>query len=325
MKWSLDIHIPKPQRLIQHRDGLLLIGSCFTDNIGKMLEELKFNVAYNPTGILFDPHSVCRHLNDFVEQRVYTQDDLVEHNGVFHSWNHHTKFSSPHVSEVLAQLNDAVATGSKSLRNARWCVVTLGSSFAYRLKENKSRVANCNKVPQTAFEKEMMTADETETCLAQTFAAIRSINPDLEFILTVSPVRHSRDGLVENNRSKGRLIEAVQRLVETNAFVHYFPAYELVIDVLRDYRFYDIDLVHPNYAATQFVFEKFCATWLAEETSDLVEEIKSIVNAYHHKPQHANTNAHYDFLRKQFQKTKALAEKTPWCNWNSELSYFEKV
>jgi len=323
MKWFLDIDIPDPPRHVHHRDALLLVGSCFTENIGKLLGELKFDVSYNPTGILFDPHSVCRHLKDYVEQRVYTSNDLVKHDGVFHSWNHHSKFSNVDISKAVDGINDAVKVGSDALRRARWCVLTLGSSFAYRLKETNERVANCHKVPQTAFAKEMMSSDETFSWLQSVINEAKAVNPKLEFILTVSPVRHSRDGLVENNRSKARLLEAVHRLVETHDFVHYFPAYELVVDVMRDYRFYDVDLVHPNYAATQFVFEKFCKTWLDDDTLELLNEIKPIVTAANHKPQHADTDAHRDFLKRQRERTLALQRKTPWCDWSKELRYFE--
>jgi hypothetical protein len=322
MKWFLDIDIPNPPRHVHHRDPLLLVGSCFTENIGKMLGDLKFDATYNPTGILFDPDSVCRHLHDFVTRREYTTDDLTQHNSVYHSWNHHSKFSNVDANVTVQQINEAVKVGSDALRHARWVIVTLGSSFAYRLNETSKRVANCHKVPQTAFAKEMMTTDETFECLQSAFNAIRAVNPLVEFILTVSPVRHSRDGLAQNNRSKARLVEAVHRLVDTSDFVHYFPAYELVIDVLRDYRFYDVDLVHPNYAATQFVFEKFCATWLDAETNALVADIKPISTAYNHKPQHPDTEAHKQFMQRQLEKIKALSQRMPWCDWSKELRYF---
>ena len=322
MKWFLDIVIPYPPRRVHHRDAILLMGSCFTENIGKSLNELKFDTTYNPTGILFDPHSVCRHLDDFVKQRNYTSGDLVRHHDVYHSWNHHGKFSNTDADKVTASINASVKVGSDALRRARWCVLTLGSSFAYRLEEKNERVANCHKIPQTAFVKEMMTSDETFVCLQKAMREARGINPKLEFILTVSPVRHSRDGLVENNRSKARLLEAVHRLVEAHDFVNYFPAYELVIDVLRDYRFYDVDLVHPNYAATQFVFEKFCETWLDAETNGLVEDIKPIVTAYRHKPLHPDTDAHNQFLHRMTDKVNALSRQTPWCDWTAELAYF---
>jgi len=318
----LDLAIPKPAAQINHRESLLLVGSCFTENIGGMLAGLKFNAVSNPTGILFDPDSVGRHFNDFVHQRAYRQEDLAQHDGVWLSWNHHGRFSNADSSKAAGEINDAVQVGSVALRQARWCIVTLGSSFAYRLKEADARVANCHRVPQTQFVKERMTADETFFCLKASMGAARRVNPNLNFILTVSPVRHSRDGLVENNLSKAGLIEAVHALVEAFPFAHYFPAYELVIDVLRDYRFYDVDLVHPNYAATRFVFEKFCETWLDGETSTLVEEIKPIVNALRHKPQHPDTEAHRLFLERLHAQTKALSVKTPWCDWSRELRYF---
>ena len=318
----LDLALPKPALQINHRDGLLLVGSCFTENIGGMLSELKFNAASNPTGILFDPDSVCRHLDDFARRRVYTRQQLDEHDGVWFSWNHHSRFSNVDSDRALTDINDGVRTGSEAMRKAKWCVVTLGSSFAYRLIAPDVRVANCHKVPQTQFAKEMMASDETYARLKGSFETARGVNPNLNFILTVSPVRHSRDGLVENNRSKARLIEAVHRLTETFDFVHYFPAYELVIDVLRDYRFYDVDLVHPNFAATRFVFEKFCATWLDADTNALVEDIKPLVNALAHKPQHPDSEAHRLFMSRMHAQATAVAAKTPWCDWSREQNVF---
>jgi len=313
--------LPEP---ISYKDKLLLVGSCFTEHIGNKLEELKFDVLQNPNGILFDPFSVAGSLVSYTTNRQYNGDDLFYLNEVWQSWHHHSRFSNTNKDECLRMINESQARAHRFLKEADWVIITLGSSFSYRLAEDGMPVANCHRAPAQTFRKHMMSIEETNTALDNCIHQLFHFNKKLRILFTVSPVRHIRDGVVENNRSKARLIEVVHHLVNKFDRLFYFPAYELVIDVLRDYRFYDIDMVHPNYPATEFVLEKFRQHYIDEASQQLMEEVRKIVVARKHKPFQPDTNAHRQFLQNHYNKARELRERYPFLNLTEEIAYFSK-
>lgn len=325
MEFFIKPDIAPPPFGIQHGQRLLLMGSCFTSNVGRQLEDLKFAVRHNPTGILFDPYSVVRHLRDALENRVYTQTDLTPQHEIWHSLNHHTDFSATDVTETLRRINTAVGDTGAFLRQADVLFITLGSAFYYRLAQGGERVANCHRFPSQTFSKHLAEVDGIVRQFAEIITHIRAQNPELKIVFTVSPVRHIREGVVNNNRSKARLLEAVHQLCETLPDTYYFPAYELVIDVLRDYRFYDVDMVHPNYPATQFVFEQFRHTFFNAETQTLCDRIREVVIASRHRPGFPDTEAHRKFLAANREKIKALEGLTPLVDWEGEKRYFGEL
>jgi hypothetical protein len=325
MQFQIPIQINVPEKQINYRDKILLIGSCFTEHIGNALEELKFSVLQNPNGILFDPISVSKSLVSYIDNRQYNEADLFQLNEVWHSWQHHSRFSNIDKKECLQNINASQTTAHQFLKEADWIILTLGSSFSYRLiKEDGFGVANCHRAPAQWFRKHLLEIEEIISSLDNCIKQLLNYNPKLQIIFTVSPVRHIRDGVIENNRSKARLIETVHHLVHKYEQAYYFPAYELVIDVLRDYRFYDVDLVHPNYMATEFVLEKFSESCIDEETRELMEEIKKIVIARKHKPFQAKTKAHLSFLSAHYEKAKALQKQFPFLDLTEELNYFSQ-
>jgi hypothetical protein len=320
----LDVEIKSPAKKITYSDKIFLIGSCFTEHIGRRLEELKFTIIQNPNGILFDPVSVSKSLNSYIDLKRYKQADLFYLNELWQSWNHHSVFSGMDANNVLLNINLSQRNAHEQLKKANWLIITLGSSFSYQLAEDNQPVANCHRAPGQWFNKHLLAVDETVSALEESIQKLLDFNPGLQIIFTISPVRHIRDGVVENNRSKARLIEAVHQLVEKYEHTHYFPAYELVIDILRDYRFYDVDLVHPNYAATEFVFEKFEQSFIDPEARNYMEEIRKIANGFKHKPFQPQTQSHQTFLRSSLEKVKALQEKLPELDFSKELTYFAK-
>jgi len=321
MEFQLPINIPVLPQPVSYGDKLLLTGSCFTEHIGNSLRDWKFDVLQNPNGILFDAASVGSSLISYIDPRVYTEDDLVYFNEVWQSWQHHSRFSHTDKEECLKAINASQLQAHTFLKSAQWLVITLGSAFSYRLKDGQP-VANCHRAPAQTFVKHLMTIEEINTALDGCLHQLRYFNPELRVIFTVSPVRHIRDGVVENNRSKARLLEAVHHLVGKFDRLYYFPAYELVIDVLRDYRFYDIDMVHPNYPATQYVLEKFAESCISEESQRLMEEVKKIVIARRHKAFQPATNAHKQFLASYREKTAELIRQYPFLDLDEELNYF---
>ena len=322
MKWMADIDIKPLHTPITHQHKVILMGSCFTEHIGGSLEALKFNVLQNPNGILFETESVCRSLEFYIRNERFTAADLIEWNGLWMSWQHHSRFSSPDQEACLQQINSSFAQAHSFLKEADWLLITLGSSFVYRLQENREFVANCHKAPGQWFEKYLIPVDEQISRVDNVIHQLFHFNPKLKILFTISPVRHLRDGVVDNNRSKARLIETVHHLVNKFERLFYFPAYELVIDVLRDYRFYDIDLAHPNYAATQFVMERFSEYAFDEPTRQLNKQLRQLITARNHKPFHAGSEQHRQFRVQQLKLTQELASRHPELDLTDLLTYF---
>jgi len=336
MDFMVNIDIKKLPAPIRYKDKILLVGSCFTEHIGNSLEELKFSVLQNPNGILFDPDSVCKSLLSYIQNKKYNENDFFQLNDVWHSWQHHSHYSHINLQEAVRIVNGSQQTAHEFLKQADWIIITLGSSFSYRLTEQAIKtteysqtpplggwgVSNCHRAPAQWFDKHLLAIDEIisafDNCMQQLF----HFNSKLNVIFTVSPVRHIRDGVTDNNRSKARLIEAVHHLVNKFDSIHYFPAYELVIDVLRDYRFYDADLVHPNYMATGYVLEKFAESCIHEQALELMAEIKKIVIARKHRAFQPDTNAHEQFLKTYFERAVSLQEKFPYLDLREEINYF---
>lgn len=330
MKFRTDFDIKKLEPSITHQHKLMLVGSCFTENIGDKLRKHKFNVFENPNGILFNPVSVSETLINVMENKEYTEKDLFEYNEGWHSWQHHSRFSGVTVTNALQKINNTTQQAHSFLKQADYLLVTLGSAWIYTLTDaainaTKGTVAaNNHKAPADWFEKRLLRPDQTILVLATLLDRLGAFNPHIKIIFTISPVRHLREGAINNNRSKAVLIQAVNDLMEKLQQLYYFPAYELVIDDLRDYRFFAEDLVHPNYYATQYVWEKFIDSCMGEDTRLLMTEIADINNAFNHKPFNANSNQHKVFLQNYYNKTTLLKEKHPYLNWDDELKYFAK-
>jgi GSCFA family len=322
----MDFHLeftPKPFDVkINHQQNLLLVGSCFTEQIGLKLSNHKFSILDNPNGILFNPVSICKSVSSYIDNKQYSEADLFYQNESWNSWEHHSRFSKPAVAECLQGINESQYNANAFLKKADWLLITLGSAFVYEM-DNKEVVANCHKVPTDKFIKRLLPVEEVITGLQQMIKKLQAFNPLIKIIFTISPVRHLRDGFVENNRSKATLIQAVHQLSEKNTNFFYFPAYELIIDDLRDYRFFAEDMVHPNYAATNYVWEKFITTCIDEPSQQLMKEIAVIVAAKNHKPFNPTSEQHKKFLQTNLEKLKKLQQQFPYLNLTEEADYFK--
>lgn len=322
MQFSLSLEIPPLPRPFLYTDNVLLIGSCFTEHISDRLQHHKFRVLSNPHGILFNPLSVAASLDSYIEGRQYKSEDLFYLNELYNSWDHHTRFSHVDAEQALAGINASQSAAAEFVRKADWVIITLGSSFQYYLKDSGKPVANNHRAPAQWFEKRLLAIDEIVAALSKTLKTLFEINPFVQVLFTISPVRHIRDGVVDNNRSKGRLLEAVHTLCERFEKAHYFPAYELVIDILRDYRFYDIDFVHPNYMATSFVWEQFAKSCIAADAQQVMQQVQEVMTARSHRSRFPDTMAHKKFLGSYAEKAKRLMEQYPYLDFNKEIKYF---
>jgi hypothetical protein len=323
--FTLKLDIPPLKHPIHYYDSLLLIGSCFTEHISERLQQAKFNVVSNPNGILFNPLSVAASLESYIDGKQYKKEDLFYLNELWNSWDHHTRFSDIDCDAALAKINASQQEAAAGTRDAGWVIITLGSAFQYYLKDNNRPVANNHRAPAQWFDKRLLPIDEITHALATVIAKLKRINPLAKVLLTISPVRHIRDGVVENNRSKARLIEAVHELCSQFEYAHYFPAYELLIDILRDYRFYDIDFVHPNFLATTYVWEQFVQSCIAPENHKIMGDVGEIMTAYRHRPRFPETVSHKKFKESYANKSAALMDKYPYINLKTENGYFNSL
>ena len=330
MKFRFEFDVKKLPEPIMHWHKLLLIGSCFTENIGAKLDKYKFTTLQNPNGILFNPVSVAEALTDYVESNKVSQQQLFHYNEGWHSWKHHSRFSGITSNDALEKINASTAAAHDFLKGTDYVFITLGSAWVYTLTEKAAQAkigsvaANNHKAPADWFYRRLMTPEEVLRVLDNIIHRLFLFNSKLKVIFTISPVRHLREGVVENNRSKAVLIQAVHHLVDKFDRLYYFPAYELVIDDLRDYRFYAEDLVHPNYFATQYVWEKFVDACMDEKTKALMEEIHSINLAYQHKPFNQSSEQHKKFLLSYLQKAKNLQEQHTYLDFSKEIEFFDR-
>ncbi len=318
----LSIEIPQLPRPITYTDKVLLAGSCFTEHISDRLLQHKFNVLSNPNGILFNPLSVVSAIDGYLSGRQYSKNELFYLNELWNSWDHHTRFSDIDADAALNGINASQSRAADFISSADWVVITLGSAFQYYLKETGQPVSNNHRAPAQWFEKRLLAIDEIIRATAMVLEKLFSVNPAANVLFTISPVRHIRDGVTENNRSKARLIEAVHCLCDQFEKAWYFPAYEIVIDVLRDYRYYDIDFVHPNYPATAYVWERFVNSCISPETTAIMKQVQEITTAKAHRPRFPQTEAHRKFREGYAGKVKALSQNYPFLDLSAEAAFF---
>jgi len=320
---------PKPFPVkIKITDKLLLVGSCFTEQIGKKLTAHKFKTIENPNGILFNPISIAKAIKSYTKENNFSESDLFYYNELWASRDHHTRFSHPEKLQALQNINTEHKRAADFIKTADWILITLGSAFVYEWKDIEPEnsyenvAANCHKISTDKFNRRLLQYSEIVRVLKEMQEQVLAVNANAKFIFTVSPVRHLREGFIENNRSKAALIQAVHEITnDTNNF--YFPAYELVIDDLRDYRFFAEDLVHPNYAATNYVWEKFVPAVTDEASQQLMKEINEINAAVNHKPFNPSSTSHKKFLQINFEKVVMLSQKYPHLDLLNELNFFD--
>jgi GSCFA family len=322
MNFHLEFSPKSFEQKIIHQDKLLLIGSCFTEQVGNKFLQHKFDVLQNPNGILFNPISIAQSLTSYIENKIYNEADLFYENECWHSWQHHSRFSHPEKNICLQTINHSQQTAHDFLKTADWIFITLGSAFVYQL-QNGTVVANCHKVQAEKFTKKLLSVQDVLAALDNVIHRIFMQNKNAKIIFTISPVRHLREGFIENNRSKAVLIQAVHQLVNKFNNLFYFPAYELVIDDLRDYRFFAEDMVHPNYAATNYVWQKFVHHCVDEQSQQLMKEINEINAAINHKPFNPTSEAHKKFKEKNRNLILAMQLKYSYLSLTEELNCFK--
>ncbi|MDH3648894.1 MAG: GSCFA domain-containing protein [Saprospiraceae bacterium] len=299
---------PYPFQL-SHDKVILTLGSCFAQDMGDRMLQAKFRITVNPGGILYNPCSIAQTLQSYTESTHESiATSLVEHNGLWHSLQHHGSISANSKIELLRNIKRAHKSGANASEDAHLVICTLGSSFVFRLAESDQIVANCHKLPASTFKRSLLDPEEIYEALHRSFSQLRSVNPSVNFLLTVSPVRHLRDGLIENSRSKAQLNYVCHRLCSHMSRCYYFPAYELMLDDLRDYRYYQDDMIHPTLLAQKYIWNLFASACLSPESLSMMRDLDRLHKVLGHKPIHRGSAQHRIFVEnviRQLQEMKA--------------------
>ena len=297
MKFRTEVEIPQSNAKINIEDQIFSIGSCFATEITDLLKSGQIQTLNNPFGTVFNPFSINRALKKLHDATLYAEDELVFYNDEFISLDHHSKFSSRFSHQTLEKINTNLEFGNQFLQNTNWVIITYGTSFIYEFLPKKKLVANCHKIPAKYFEKRLLTNLEITDSIYETVLNLKDIcKENVQILFTVSPVRHTKDGMIENNLSKSKLISAIHEILPQFENCHYLPVYELLMDDLRDYRFYKEDLIHPNKQAIQYIWEKFGKAYFSEETMDFIIENFKIAKALEHRPEDNKNPKYQEFL-----------------------------
>jgi len=313
MKLQTQLPLKKElHNLIDYSSKIFLLGSCFSENIGNKLSYYKFQSVQNPFGILFHPKAIENLITNAINEKEYTENDIFFHNERWHCFDSHSQLSSSNKDELLENLNSAITLTNKQLNNSNHIIITLGTSWVYREISSDIIVANCHKIPQKKFLKEILSIDEITEHLEAINSLIKSVNKKTLITYTVSPVRHIKDGFIENQQSKAHLLAAIHKVTEPRNKIHYFPSYEIMMDELRDYRFYTDDMIHPNKTAINYIWEKFTDVWFSNDSLKTMKEVDTIQKGLTHRSFNPESDAHQKFLKNLEQKKETLIKAFPF-------------
>ena len=315
MKLQTTIPLEKAANPIDYESRLLLMGSCFVEHVGSKLDYFKFQQLQNPFGILFHPLAIENLVQRALEEWCYKETEVFEQDGIWHCFDAHSEVRAPSQETLLQSLNQKLHETRLGLRNASHIIITLGTAWVYHHKKSNKIVANCHKVPQKEFFKELLPIETITASLENVTAMIAKVNPEARLIFTISPVRHLKDGFVENQQSKAHLISALYQLFKKSDFqlrTLYFESYEIMMDELRDYRFYGKDLVHPNELAVDYIWEKFKSVWIDADCYAIMEEVDSVQKGLLHRPFNPDSEGHQKFETSLRSKITYLQERYPF-------------
>lgn len=309
MNFRTQIPIKKERHQIDYNSNIVLLGSCFSENIGNKLSYYKFNTTVNPFGILFHPKAIENFITSVVNERSYSESDVFKLNEQWHCFEAHSSLSSANIDEITGWLNSGIRGGFSKICTASHIVITLGTAWIYRHISSDTIVANCHKVPQKKFLKELLSVDEITASLENCIVLLKRLNPEIKIVFTVSPIRHTKDGIEENSLSKAHLRAAIAEVIDKRNKIYYYPSFEIMMDDLRDYRFYKEDLIHPSEMAIDYIWNHFNQTWISESSNTTMEKVSEIQRGLAHKPFNPDSEAHQKFLVKLQEKINELSSE----------------
>ncbi len=312
MKLQTEIPLSPERSQIDYSSKTLLMGSCFTENMGGKLDYFKFQNLQNPFGIVFHPVAIEKLVTRAINEDFFTEADVFQHNEQWHCFEVHSKLSTSDKDAFISNLNDSLKNLKTYLEQASHIILTFGTAWVYRFIETDAIVANCHKIPQKKFLKELLSVEDVSAAIDNASTLIKTVNSNVTIVTTVSPVRHIKDGFVENMQSKAHLLSGLHEAISGQKQAFYFPSFEIMMDELRDYRFYEEDMIHPNNLAISIIWDRFKEVWIASETEHLQNEIETIHNGLKHRPFNPSGEAHQKFQINLQKKIDTLQKKFPF-------------
>lgn len=311
MKFRTEVNIAESDKKIEIEDKIFSIGSCFASEMSDLFNKGQLQTVNNPFGTLFNPYSINNSVKRLHDSAFYHEEELITFDDEFISLDHHSSFDTRFIHQTLEKINSKIVEGNQFLQDSNWVIITYGTSFIYQFKPKETLAANCHKIPQKFFEKRLLTHQELTDSIYDTILNLKDIcKDDLQILFTVSPVRHTKDGMIENQLSKSKLITAIHEVIPEIENCHYLPVYEILMDDLRDYRFYKEDMIHPNTQAVQYVFEKFGDAYFSQDTKEFIKENFKINKALEHRSDDEKDPKYIEFREKLNEKIEAQRKKT---------------
>lgn len=318
MKFRTEVEIKESKKKIEVEDKIFSIGSCFASEMSDLFQQGQLQTVNNPFGTIFNPFSINNSIKKLHDSEFYKEEDLIAFSDEYISLDHHTSFDTRYIHQTLNKINANIVEGNHFLQDTNWVIVTYGTSFIYEFIPKQKLVANCHKIPQKFFEKRLLSQQELTDSIYDTILNLKDIcKDDVQILFTVSPVRHTKDGMVENQLSKSKLITAVHDIIPQFENCHYLPVYEILMDDLRDYRFYKEDMIHPNNQAVNYIFDTFGNAYFSEETKDFIKENFKINKALAHRSDDEKDPKYIEFKEKLNQRIEAQRQKVKHKIFNS--------
>jgi len=318
------VNIPRSEFEFGYQKQAVMMGSCFVENIGAKLKSYKYQVDVNPFGVIYNPVSVCSSLRLLMEEKELVEDDLNFHNNLWFSFYHHSKFSNTNLSQCLSDINSGIKESSKKLKEADSLFITFGTSWVYELLSSGTIVSNCHKLPAKDFNRYRLNVDEIVAIYKDLLVELLIFNPKIKIVFTVSPIRHWKDGANGNQLSKATLLLAIDQLTELFDQVSYFPSYEIVMDELRDYRFYSEDMLHMSDVAVKYIWQRFSETYLAEASIQTQKQVEKFILAANHRPFNVNSDSHQTFIKSSLAKVHEFLKLNPAINMDDVIANLER-
>lgn len=321
-QWMHHVEIPKPGFSISYQTPVVSLGSCFAEHIGQRLIDQLFPTVLNPMGIVYNPASMLACVKRLVDGRHFEANEVFKHEGLWHSFLHHGRFSHPDQNETLALMNAELEKGAAQIRDAEVMLITLGTAWIYRHNETGEVVNNNHKLPNHQFTRELLSVHQVADLLREMFDLVRTVNKKARWICTVSPVRHLKDGAAGNNRSKAHLLAALHEVMDQADNAYYFPGHEILLDELRDYRFYQTDFAHPSSEAIEYIWERFGNTFFESKTEKVVREVEQLLSDKAHRPLHPGTPQVHSFAQSRLKHIEELQKRHAFLNLGSFKEHF---
>ncbi|WP_439185289.1 GSCFA domain-containing protein [Carboxylicivirga taeanensis] len=316
------VDVKPGEHLIGYHSRMLFMGSCFASNIGQYFANIGLNALVNPFGVLYNPFSIANSLERLIKDKQFTEDDVQNYNGLYHTFYHHSQFSAIEPDAFLKGINQSFEASRNFLKDTDVLILTFGTSWVYEHVEQGLIVSNCHKYPASTFKRYRLSVDEIVERFVRLIEGVREVNPDVRVMFTVSPVRHWKDGAHGNQLSKATLLLAIEQLIEKVDNCDYFPAYELLLDDLRDYRFFADDMLHPSEMAVAYIRQKFIEAQFDETAKTVLGQLLKLQQAVQHRPFNPSSSQHQAFIQKQIRKLKALQSQYQGLNLSPALDAF---